>query len=351
MDALIAPLLQQDLDDWTRRVVARHFDPEGGSPYWLGRAAGLPFDPRDVTRYAELAEFGPFPLEDLRTIDPASLVPASGSAPLHGCVFDSGGTTGPPCRIFYTGKMLRQRGIWRHWSFRSEGFERGRVWLQATPAGPHIVGHGATELVGYGARVYAIDFDPRWVKRLVRQGRLAEADAYTAHLVGQIADLVGHRRIDYLSTTPALFRAFLRAEPDLAGSLRGIRVAGTQITPAMYVSFRAALLDGIVGRTYGNTLGVAAGLPAPPDGSVLPYIPNYPQITMTVTSKADWRRTVGYGAVGRVLLTVLHEDLFLPNVLERDQASRYDTGPDWPCDGVADVRPLQDTSGAPETLY
>jgi hypothetical protein len=119
----------------------------------------------------------------------------------------------------------------------------------------------------------------------------------------------------------------------------------------MYRSFTDILGGGIVGRSYGNTFGTAAGLPAQRDGQILPYLPNYPHITMAVVRKEDGTTRVGYGELGRVRLTVLHEDLFLPNILERDQALRYDTGPQWPCDGVANVRPLQITRAAPEGIY
>lgn len=61
-------------------------------------------------------------------------------------------------------------------------------------------------------------------------------------------------------------------------------------------------------------------------------------------------RGPGRRAVGRVRLTVLHEDLFLPNILERDQALRPPTD-HWPTDGVANIRPLQITSSSPEGLY
>lgn len=39
-------------------------------------------------------------------------------------------------------------------------------------------------------------------------------------------------------------------------------------------------------------------------------------------------------------LTVLYDDLLLPNVLERDQAVRYGLTSRWPADGAANVRPL-----------
>jgi hypothetical protein len=349
---LVERSLQVNLDEWTRRVVQRHFDPATGSPYWLQRAAELGFDPRDITRYEELAAFGPFELGVLREMDPADLVPMAVPRPLVGRVWESGGTTGDPCRVLYTEDMLRHRAVWRCWSLVSEGFRRGSRWVQATPTGPHLIGNGVHELSDlYGARVYAVDADPRWVKRLIRAGRLAEAEEYTQHLLDQITTILGTQSVDYLNTTPALFAALARRDPALAGSLKGIRVSGTHVTSAMYKSFVDLLGGGICGRTYGNTFGSAEGLPVEGYGDLLRYAPTYPQVTMAVVDKTDWTRTVGYGQVGQVRLTVLHEDLFLPNVLERDQAVRYDIGPDWPCDGVANVMPLQKIRQATEGFY
>ncbi|MGW1061353.1 hypothetical protein [Micromonospora rubida] len=351
-DALIKTWLDTDLDEWTRRVIRRHFQPGTGSPYWLQRAAGLDFDPRDITRYDELTAFEPFPLDTLRTLDPARLVPLAVPRPLTGCIWDSGGTTGTPCRVHYTPDMLMHRGAWRRWSFVTEGFEANRTWLQATPTGPHLIGNGTWEASHlHAGLVYAIDMDPRWVKRLIRERRLAEANEYSAHLVEQIADVLRQGDVDYVNTTPALLQVLMRRHPDLVAGLNGIRLSGTQISPDMYRDFVAALDGGIVGRSYGNTFGNAAGLPPEQNGELLPYAPNYPQVTMAVVNRTDWSAPVPYGATGQVRLTVLHEDLFLPNVLERDQALRHDTGPGWPCDGVANVRPLQLTSTAPEGLY
>jgi hypothetical protein len=348
----IAAWLEQDLDEWTRRVVGRHFDPDTGSPYWLKRAADLDFEPRDITRYDELLAFGPFPLAELRTLDPAQLVPMAVPRPLAGRVFDSGGTTGEPCRVFYTEAMLHHRGLWRQWSFIHEGFVPGGAWLQVTPTGPHVIGLGAWELpMLYDSRVYLIDVDPRWVKRLIRQGRLRDATEYTDHLLDQSLTVLRSQPIDYINTTPALLQALIRRAPESLSGIKGVRVSGTQVTTPMYRIFRKALGDAIIGRSYGNTFGTSAGLPEVGDGELLPYVPNYPQVTIAVTDKDDWTRTVGMGELGRVRLTVMHDDLFLPNILERDQALRFDTGADWPCDGVANVRPLQVTTSAPEGIY
>jgi len=114
---------------------------------------------------------------------------------------------------------------------------------------------------------------------------------------------------------------------------------------------RNALGEAICGRSYGNTFGSSAGIPAEGDGEILPYLPNYPHVTLTLIDRQDWTRTVGYGEFGQVKLTAMHDDLFLPNILERDQAMRHDTGDAYPCDGVANVLPFQKNKKAPEGIY
>lgn len=345
--------LSTDIDAWTRATVQRHFNPELGSPYWLRVAKDLPFDPLEITRHEELVQFGPFERERLRELDPAELVPQTHPRPLNARVWDTGGTTGDPCRVYYTEQMLTHRGLWRWWQMENEGFERGRAWLQATPTGPHVIGQGAWEIVDlFGSTAYAIDMDPRWVKRLLRAGKVAEVQDYTDHLIEQITGALRTQPIDYLNTTPALLQALCTRHPDLVARLRGIRLSGTHVSPDMYRNFAAALADGgIIGLTYGNTFGNSCGLKPEGNGEVLPYVPTFPQVTTAVVDRSDWTTTVPYGQVGQVRLTVLHDDLFLPNILERDMGERYDPRGGWPTDGVANVRPLEISRSSPEGLY
>jgi phenylacetate-coenzyme A ligase PaaK-like adenylate-forming protein len=349
---LAEPWLGTDPDVWTRRVVRRHFDPVGGSPYWLRRRPFLGFDPLDVTEYRQLAEFGPFPLDALRGLDPVELVPARAPRPLSGRIWESGGTTGKPFRVLYTDAMSEHHSAWRRFGLDLTGFARGRTWLYACPAGPHVVGCGADQIARlHDATVYTMDFDPRWTKRLIRRSRLAAMNAHVDHIIEQMADILETGRVQYLETTPALLQVLVNRRPELVARLDGVGLGGTQLTPAMYREVAAALGDGVIGTTYGNTFGCAIGLPAERGGDVLPYLPGYPQVTIAVVDPEDSRRIVGYGQTGRVRLTVLHEDLFLPNILERDQAIRYDPGEAWPCDGVANVSPLRIAPGGPEGLF
>ncbi|WP_284750296.1 hypothetical protein [Amycolatopsis sp. RTGN1] len=344
--------LSLDLDAWTRHVVRRHFNPELGSPYWLKRATELSFDPMDITRYDQLAEFGPFPPGDLRGMDPGDLVPRTVPRPLIGRVWESGGTTGDPVRVFYTEDMMTHRVEWRRWSYLFDGYQAGRTWLQATPSGPHQIGNGAIELSEQLAGlVYGIDMDPRWIKQLIRAGKMKELGEYTEHVLGQIVDCLRSQHVHYLNTTPALLQKLIARHPELVAALDGVRLGGTHMSPQMYQDFVKALDGGLVRSGYGNTFGNAVSLHPQDGGAILPYAPTYPQVTMSVVDPEDFRKTVDKGQSGQLKLTVLHEDLFLPNLMERDEATRFDTKGEWPVDGVYNVRPLQVSQAAPEGLY
>lgn len=345
---MINEWLSVDLDQWTKRIVRWHFDPVTGSPYWLDRTARLSFDPRDITRHEELSAFGPFPLDELRTRDPADFVPLARTRPLPGMIWESSDATGGPCRVYYSQPMLEHRLGWHRWADEREGFEPGGNWLTATPAGPHLIGYGPWDLTEpHAARVYSVDFDQRWVNRQLRAGKLQDAMQYTEHVVDQVSAVLSTQPIDYVCTTSALLRVLSRREPGLVARLKGARLTGTHVTPETYRTLAEALNGGLLSVSYGNTFGSALTLSVPGDqGMLIACVPSYPHITMAVVDPSDWSRVVDYGQDGQVRHTVLHEDLFLPNILERDLATRYDTGDQWPSDGVANVRPLPEINNA-----
>jgi len=58
---------REKLDSHLREIVAWHFDPQTGTPFWLERASSLGFDPRkDVRGFDDLKKFGLFEDEWLR---------------------------------------------------------------------------------------------------------------------------------------------------------------------------------------------------------------------------------------------------------------------------------------------
>jgi hypothetical protein len=61
---------------------------------------------------------------------------------------------------------------------------------------------------------------------------------------------------------------------------------------------------------------------------------------LRVVDPEDTARTVDYGDYGRVELTTLTREFFMPRFLERDEAIRRSPCDRYPWDGVGDVRPF-----------
>ncbi|MGW7548376.1 hypothetical protein ACWGKQ_45760 [Streptomyces sp. NPDC054770] len=341
------PELGVGLDEWTRRMMRWHFSPETGSPFWLDRRDRLGFDPlEDVTGFAGLRRFGLFDKADLRAAHAAELRPRGyGDRPFR--IFETGGTTGRPCRIVNVTRLSCDVEIYRT-VLEARGLAGGDI-LAMTPSGPHAYGHFVEALAdSWRGAVHAIDFDPRWVKAVLRSGD--DADTYTGHLIAQTLPLLAGERPELLFTTSRLLLelAMRLPKPLHTYGVRAVCTGGTSCTPAEAAFLRAEHLAGVQWiDTYGNTLVGHAlqadpvpGGPRLPEGADRSYHLPPPFAVLTVVDPDDPWREVMPGERGRIRTTTLLEDLFLPNLLERDSAVRVGPHPWFPWDGVALVRPF-----------
>ncbi|MEE8587304.1 MAG: hypothetical protein V3T83_20885, partial [Acidobacteriota bacterium] len=149
-------------------------------------------------------------------------------------------------------------------------------------------------------------------------------------------------------TTPKLLEALAnRLEKD-GSSIRqegitGIFSGGTEFTPQWYRFASEELLDGVfMTPTYGNTLmGLAASKPFDPaDDYKITYHAPQPRTVLQAVDPDDTSKQVGYGETGRVMLTTLTKEFFVPRFLERDEGEREPPCQAYPWDGVSGVRPF-----------
>ncbi|MFE3485313.1 phenazine biosynthesis protein [Streptomyces griseus] len=330
-----------EFDSHVVKLMAWHFGAETGSPFWLGKLAGLGFDPvTDVRGLADLTRF-PDVSAELRSVPAQDLIPRGLSdRPFR--VYDSGGTTGSPKRIVDSG----YRSLVTEWARErliANGVPADGNWLHLGPGGPHVIGFDTARYAALGGGVfYTVDLDPRWVKRLLSQGRGEESEAYVQHLLDQAETILESQEIAVLNTTPPLLEAIC-ARPRLYELVRsGVRAiiwAGTSIsretlTQLDDVFFPAASVVGV----YGNSLmGVAPQRPGRPGEAHRCVFEPYPETTRLHLVDEDGT-PVAYGERGRVRLHLVSEEMFLPNVLERDTAIRVEPGEGSTADGLADVQ-------------
>ena len=340
-----------DLDALVRATMAWHFSPATGSPYWIGRAAAFGFDPRsDIGCFADLRLFDDVAI-DWSGIPADLLIPAGCRSSDHRFgVYESGGATGPPKRI--VDATARRRNVeWQSALLDEEGFPSGGDrggWLHVGPTGPHIMAKNVGNLAAIrGFLSYHIDLDPRWVRRCLAAGRDDVYRLYLDHILDQVSDVLSSQDIRALSCTPPIIEQ-MAARPDLhkqiAGSVRGIIWGGTSVgAETLRLLEEEIFPEATIMGAYGNTMmGVAPQRPRRP-GDCAPCIfrPYHPFTVVEVVDPDNPHEVVADGASGRVKVTALTRELFVPPILERDQATRH-----VPVDGyvgvdLSDVRPRQ----------
>jgi hypothetical protein len=127
------------------------------------------------------------------------------------------------------------------------------------------------------------------------------------------------------------------------------------MTP-QYVKFiQEEVLEGKINYapTYGNTLmGLAISKKREPGEYSLTYYAPQPRARWRVVDPDDSTKIVDYGEYGRVELTTMTKEFFVPRFLERDEAIRRPECDEFPWDGVGDVRPFQSgTKAVIEGVY
>lgn len=356
MTTLTPAQAKERLDKHVRETIEWHFNPETGSPFWVDAAAGknpllkLDFDPRkEVKCYDDLKKFGLFEDDWLRGGPVRRWQPkALWNKPTY--VFETGGTTGIPksrvvvddFRIDY--EMFSETLSDKH-------FPKGSNWLMLGPSGPRRLRLAVEHLAQHrGGISFCLDLDPRWVVKLIKKGWMEHLKAYQEHVIDQAMTILsaGHD-IKCAFMTPKLLDA-LAGRLEKEGSslakagLTGIFCGGTEMT-SQWIRFAIEEYlgkDVYIAPTYGNTLmGLAASdMPTPPDYKIAYYAPE-PRATVQVVDFDDPNKVVEYGKEGRVMLTTLTKELFIPRFLERDEGVREKPSAKYAWDGVSGVKPYR----------
>ena len=411
---------RERLDAHVREIIAWHFNPATGSPFWLSFAEKLGWDPRrEVQSYGDLDKFPPFQDEWLRGGPVRRWLP-KGLAGRPVTTFETGGTTGVPKSRINVEDYKIDYELFSE-TLDDRYFPKGGDWLMLGPSGPRRLRLAVEHLAQHrGGISFCVDLDPRWVTKLVKSGRMELMHEYKDHVVQQgLTILRAHPNIRCIFTTPKLLEAICEKVSLVKAGITGVFCGGTSMTSQFYRFaceelleggkewWRAAsegiegsrdqgiekaksgnaparpTLDPSISRsldpsprpsrakiafvpTYGNTLmGLATHKPFDPaDNYSIIYHPPVPRAVIEVvdaksSEDADaWHvpprgagpgkpgeggtrhRVVEYGQVGRVRLTTLTREFFMPRFLERDEAVRHPPCERYPWDGAGDVRPF-----------
>ncbi len=342
---------REKLDAQVREIIAWHFGPDTGTPFWLEKAKSFSFNPlKDVKGFADLKLFGHFEDDWLRGGPVRRWVPkALQNKPIY--VFETGGTTGiPKSRVVVDDH-------WTDYELFSETlpekyFPQGANWLMLGPSGPRRLRLAVEHLCQYrGGICFCVDLDPRWVIKLIKKGWMEHLKAYQEHVIDQaLTVLSANHEIKCMFTTPKLLDALCgRLEKEgttlAKQGITGVFCGGTEMT-SQWVRFAIEELlgpDVYIAPTYGNTLmGLAASdMPKAEENYKIAYYAPEPRAVVQVADFDNADQEVGYGQDGRVMLTTLTKEIFVPRFLERDEGVRELPCAKYPWDGVSGVKPYR----------
>lgn len=351
----------EKLDAHTVELVQWHFHKSTGCPFWLEQKAGLNFDPlTEVKCFEDLRKFPLFEDDWLRGGPARRWVPkAYEQSPTY--IFETGGTTGVPKSRVVIDDFRIDYENFSH-TLPDEYFPKGANWLMLGPSGPRRLRLAVEHLAQYrGGISFCIDLDPRWVVKLIKKGWMEHLEAYKQHCIDQALTILsaGHD-IKCMFGTPKLIES-LCLELEKQGKsfkdtgITGIFSGGTEFTPQWtrfcveeYFGGPPEVSGIYMTPTYGNTLmGLAASKPVTAaDGYKISYYAPEPRAVLEVVDFDDPNQVVDYGATGRVKLTTLTKEFFVPGFLERDEGERELPYAKYPWDGVSGVRPYHATASA-----
>ena len=330
------------LDAHVREIVEWHFSPETGCPFWLEFAEKLEFDPRqEIGGYGDLKILEHFQDEWLRGGPVRRWVPkAYADEPVY--VFETGGSTGIPKSRISVRDFQIDYEIYSE-TLSDSSFPRGSDWLMLGPTGPRRLRLAVEHLAQHrGGICFLVDLDPRWVNKLIKYGKHQELDAYKGHVIDQALNILrAHETIQCLFTTPKLLEALCEKISLKRAGIRGIFCGGTEMNAQFHRFAREELVPGIdFIPTYGNTLmGLACCKPFDlADDYAIIYYPPQPRAVIELVNPENTEESVDYGETGRVMLTTLTKEFFMPRFLERDEAERAKPIESYPWDGVENLR-------------
>jgi phenylacetate-coenzyme A ligase PaaK-like adenylate-forming protein len=345
---------KERLDAHTVEIVQRHFHESTGCPFWLEKKRELKFDPlTEVRCYDDLKKFPNFeddwlrggPVERWRMRDMSD-------RPTY--VFETGGTTGIPKSRVVVDDFRIDYEVFSG-TLPDHYFPRGSNWLMLGPSGPRRLRLAVEHLAQFrGGICFCIDLDPRWVIKLIKKGWMEHLEAYKSHCIDQaITILTANHNIKCMFGTPKLIeslclelenRGMTLAETGVTGIFSG----GTEFTPQWTRYCVEELFGGppeesgiYMTPTYGNTLmGLACSKPVTAEEKYkISYFAPQPRAVTEVVNFDDTNQLVDYGETGRVKLTTLTHEFFVPGFLERDEGERELPCIQYPWDGVSGVRP------------
>jgi thienamycin biosynthesis protein ThnN len=318
------------INDRLKEVVDIHFDRHDGTPFWIEKADALGIKPpTDIRKVEDLRIFGPMDVEALRQRPLEDFVPKRYWRQRRSWIVgETGGTTGVPKTTMYFAEEFQAAFI-EPFVLATEYriFPKGENWLWIGPSGPHLIGKAARLCAAAleSADPFAIDFDPRWVKKFPPQS--LAFGRYLDHILEQTMRIIATQRIGVLFSTPTvLMRLAETMDRQQRKAIHGIHFGGMTLERSAYQHIEEAFPRAVLIAGYGNTLfGMCPEFMGDPN-LPLEYFPvGNRLILQTVSTDSEIKpaeklfHPCEFGETGQVVYSRLDTSFLIINFFERDQ--------------------------------
>jgi hypothetical protein len=347
----------ETLNRWLASIVEIHFDPEGGSLYWLEKARQLGITPlEDIRTVKDLRFFGPMDEEGLKQRPIEDFVPRRyWPEKAKWVTGETGGTTGHPVTTVYLEDEFYRAFIYpfevvAHY----RKFPRGENWLWVGPSGPHIIGKAAIACAKAfdSPDPFSVDFDPRWAKKLAPNSMGFKR--YFDHVLDQTSRILTTQKITVLFSTPKVLielkKLMSKARRE---TILAVHFGGMELERGLFQTIAEAFPNAIFISGYGNTLfGMCPEFNGDPS-LPLDYYPIGPRLIFQ-TVPMDPEMSPGEklehpcapGEPGQIVFSRLDRSFLILNQCERDQGELLDPrgAPEGLEDfgfGIRNPRPLE----------
>ncbi len=310
-------------DDRLAHLMAIHFDPKWGAPFWIDRAVQLSVDPRnDIKHFDDLAMLGDLSAHDLQQRPLTDYIPRRFHQEIQQMVLgQTGGTTGEGTWTAYREDEFESAFI-EPFARAAEhlNFPRSERWLFIGPSGPHIIAKAAPNLARYlnSPEPFSVDFDPRWARKLPNDSIASQR--YAQHVVDQSMQVINTQGIGVLFATPAVLARLAQIMTETQRlCIRGVHYGGMALDIDLLHSLQTESFPNAVHLSgYGNTLlGCCLELSTEP-GRTPCYFPLGDRLVFeTLDAKGE---PTSFGDPGQLRVTRLDETFLIVRLLERDNA-------------------------------
>lgn len=346
-----------NINNWLAEVLDIHFDRHDGTPFWIEKADELGIRPqRDIRSGEDLHLLGPMEAAALRQRPIEDFIPRRFWRQRRAWIIgETGGTTGVPKTTMYLAEEFQAAFIDPFViAAQHRNFPQGENWLYIGPSGPHLIGKAARLCAAarQSADPFAIDFDPRWVRKFPPQS--LAFSRYLDHVLEQAMRIIATQRIGILFSTPkVLVRLAATMDDPQRGAIRGIHFGGMTLARPAFQVIAEAFPNAVMIAGYGNTLfGMCPEFLGDPD-LPLEYFPVGNRLILQ-TIPLDSEMSLGekllhpckVGETGQVVCTRLDKSFLIINLLERDQAQLVEASPVTKAlgcsgNGLRNPRPLE----------